>query len=230
MTGARASVGRVDPSVDEARPATPRRLRLPELLLELGALEEPAPDLADRARQTITVGQIVDKAQDAGFGFLLAVLGLLAIPFFGLSTPFGLAVALCGVQMLVGRHRPWLPRRARARALKMSMLDRVVRMLGQRTRWLSRITRPRFELVMRGPLWSFAGLGVVLQGLGLALPLPIPGSNLIFIVPILIYAIGLLERDGVLVAVGHLATLVNLALVVAFGATVVEVLQRLVSC
>ena len=125
-----------------------RRLRLPELLLELGALEQPAPDESVRASQRLEVGELVDKAQEAGFGFLLAVLALIAIPFFGLSTPFGLAVALCGAQMLVGRTRPWLPKRARRRALKMSMLDRIVQMLSRRTRWLSRITRRRWDMLL----------------------------------------------------------------------------------
>lgn len=203
-----------------------RRLRLPELLLELGALEQPAPDESVRASQRLEVGELVDKAQEAGFGFLLAVLALIAIPFFGLSTPFGLAVALCGAQMLVGKTRPWLPRRARRRALKMSMLDRIVQMLQRRTRWLSRITRRRWEVLFRGPMWSVIGLGVVLQGLGLALPLPIPGSNIIFILPIFIYAVALLERDGLLLAIAHAATVINMALLVVFGATVVAVLQH----
>ena len=62
--------------------------------------------------------------------------------------------------------------------------------------------------------------------LGLALPLPIPGSNLIFIIPILVYAVGLLERDGMWIAVGHVCALVDIALVALFGATVVTVLER----
>jgi hypothetical protein len=206
--------------------ANPRRLRLPTLLVELGAQETPAADPDARARQSLSVGELVDKAQEAGFGFLLAVLSLLAIPFFGLSTPFGLAVALCGAQMLVGRHRPWLPGRARRRALKLTMLDRIVQMLSRRTTWLSKLTRARLAVMMRGPMWSVAGLGIVLQGLGLALPLPIPGSNLIFIVPIFVYALGLLERDGVLIAIGHVATVINMTLLVVFGATVIEVLTR----
>ena len=202
-----------------------RRLRLPELLMELGAEEAPC-DHSARTRLTITVGEIVDKAQEAGFGFLLAVLALIAIPFFGLSTPFGLAVALCGAQMLIGRTRPWLPGRARRRALRMTMLDRVVQMLARRTRWLGRMTRRRWEVMLIGPGWILAGLGIVLLGLGLALPLPIPGSNLMFLVPIFIYAIGLLERDGMMVALGHVAMLIDMVILAIFGRTVVEVLIR----
>ena len=69
------------------------------------------------------------------------------------------------------------------------------------------------------------GLSITFLALGLALPLPIPGSNMIFIVPLLAYAIGLLEGDGLWILLAHIATLVNMTLLVAFGATVLAVLS-----
>jgi hypothetical protein len=169
----------------------------------------------------VTVGELVDKAAEAGFGFLVGVLALVAIPFFGLSTPFGLAIALVGVQLAVGRSRPWLPARARRRHISMHMLDRVLRLFVRRTSWLVRSTKRRWEPVIAPKL---VGLAITLLGLGLALPLPIPGSNLIFIIPILVYTVGLLERDGLWIALGHVGTITDVVLVIAFGATVVTVL------
>jgi hypothetical protein len=199
----------------------PKRLRLDELLRELGAHDgdEPPPPRASG----ITVGELVDKAAEAGFGFLIGVLALIAIPFFGLSTPFGLAIALVGAQLAVGRHRPWLPERTRRRALSMTMLDRVLRLFAKRLRWLARTTRRRYETLLTPRL---IGLAVTFLGLGLALPLPIPGSNMVFLVPILIYAIALLERDGLWTAIGHVGTLVNATLLVVFSTTVVAILAE----
>lgn len=194
-----------------------------ELLLELGALEETHPN-PDERNGRLSVGELVDKAAEGGFGFLIGILALIAIPFFGLSTPFGLAIALIGAQMAAGREHPWLPQRARARLLSMHMLDRVATMLSRRTRWLVRTTRRRYERVVHPQL---IGLGVLLLALGLALPLPLPGSNLVFLVPIFIYAIGLQERDGAWIAVGHACVVIDLALLVVFGATVIAVLQEL---
>lgn len=198
----------------------PRRLRLDELLRELGADDGDSP--AARA-DGVTVGELVDKAAEAGFGFLIGVLTLIAIPFFGLSTPFGLAIALVGVQLAIGMRRPWLPKRARRRHLSMAMLDRVLALLSRRTKWLSRSTRRRWERLLMPRL---VGLGVVLLGLGLALPLPIPGSNLVFLIPLFVYAVGLLERDGIWVLLGHLGTLIDMTLLVVFGATVLLALER----
>ncbi len=196
-----------------------------ELLLELGALDDepPAdePPAADRDT-TLSVGELVDKAAEGGFGFLIGILTLIAIPFFGLSTPFGLAIALIGAQMMVGRTQPWLPKRARQRELSMAMLDRVATMLARRTRWIVKVTRRRYEGLLQPRV---IGFGIMLLALGLALPLPIPGSNLIFLVPIFIYALGMLERDGVWIAIGHACVLIDLALMVVFGATIVAVLS-----
>jgi hypothetical protein len=201
----------------------PRRLRMSELLLELGALEEEASDASLRTKK-ISVGELVDKAAEAGFGFIVCILCLIAIPFFGLSTPFGLAIAVLGAQMIVGKQHPWLPQRARRRELSISMLDRVATMLSKRTRWLVKLTKRRHEMIVAPKI---VGFGITLLALGLALPLPIPGSNLVFLIPIFIYAIGLLERDGAWIAFGHVCLLVDIALLFAFGATVVAVLERI---
>ena len=68
-----------------------------------------------------------------------------------------------------------------------------------------------------------------LLALGLALPLPIPGSNLVFLVPLFVYSIGVLERDGLWIALGHALALVDAALLVIFGKTVLVVMQRLIA-
>ncbi|MBA3541696.1 MAG: exopolysaccharide biosynthesis protein, partial [Deltaproteobacteria bacterium] len=78
---------------------SPRRLRLDELLRELGARDADHDGKDDRP-DGITIGELVDKAAEAGFGFLIGILTLIAIPFFGLSTPFGLAIAVLGAQLM----------------------------------------------------------------------------------------------------------------------------------
>jgi hypothetical protein len=212
----------VETARDTIAAEAPPQLRLAELLRELGAhdAESPPPPRDD----DLTVGALVDKAAESGFGFLIGVLTLIAIPFVGLSTPFGLAIALLGVQLMIGLRHPWLPARARRRPLAMAMLDRVLVLLARRTQWMTRLSRRRWELAIQPRV---IGLGVVLLALGLALPLPIPGSNLVFLIPLFTYAIGILERDGLWIVLGHLGTLIDIALLVVFGATVVEVLQRI---
>lgn len=202
----------------------PRRLRLDELLRELGAHDATTGPPPPARCATITVGALVDHAAHSGFGFLIGVLTLIAIPFVGLSTPFGLAILLIGSQLMVGRRQPWLPARARRRELAITMFDRVLGVLTRRASSLARLSRRRWDAAIQIRL---IGLGVVLLAIGLALPLPIPGSNLVFLIPLFIYAIGLLECDGAWIVVGHLCVAIDLALLAVFGATVVNVFERL---
>src|SRR5262249_28023088 len=153
-----------------------------EMLRSLGARDPHVSDspIADGGGalvhplrpERLALGVLVDKAAECGFGFLIGVLSLLAIPFAGLSTPFRLAIALLGLQLMIGRHRPWLVGPLRRRTIKMSMLDRVLHLLSHRARWIARSTRPRFDLAIQPRL---VGLVVVVLALALALPLPIPG-------------------------------------------------------
>lgn len=216
--------------IEAARLPRPRlrRLRLPEILRDLGALDEGPHALPRDSKVPISL--IIDKADEAGFGAFFSLLALIAIPFFGLSTPFGLAMALGGIQLLFGRSRPWLPGRARRRELPLSTLDHVATMLEKRTKFLERVTRRRHEWVLFGPARNLVGFGVTFLALGLALPLPIPGSNLIFLVPLFIYGIGLLERDGLWIWLGHLGVLINAGLFLAFGSAVIHAINKLISC
>jgi len=196
-------------------------LRLDGMLRELGAHD--GDDAPPTRPDGITVGELVDKAAQAGFGFLVAVLSLIAIPFVGLSTPFGLAIALTGGQPGLVGEVPCCPARARTLSVLRRMLHRTRRMFARRRRWLATSTRRRWPLLVTPKL---VGLAIVVLALLLALPLPIPGSNLIFIVPLMIYAVGLLEGDGMWILIAHVATLIDIGLVIAFGATVVSVLSR----
>src|SRR5262249_52797627 len=96
--------------------------------------------------------------------------------------------------------------------------------LAKRTRWIAKWTKRRYEILIRPRL---VGLGIVLLALGLALPLPIPGSNLVFLIPLFVYSVGVLERDGLWILLGHILCLIDLALLVVFGTTVVAVLERI---
>lgn len=181
----------------------------------------------NRVPSYLTVGEIIDRTSHAGFGFLLSFLALVSIPFFGLSTPFGLAIAFVACQMVVGRMRPWLPRSIRRRHVSLTTLNWLSTRVARFTVGLEKVIKPRFTLVVRGPFWIVCGVAIVIQGIGLALPMPIPGSNWIFILPVMVYGVGLLEDDGVLIMAGHAITIVEIALVVRAWNVVTEALFSL---
>ncbi len=180
-----------------------------------------------RVPSYVTIGDILDRTTHAGFGFLLAFLALISIPFFGLSTPFGLAITFVAFQMLVGRKLPWLPNNIRRRHVTWTTLTWISTRLARWTAGMERIVRPRFTVAVRGPFWIACGVALVIQGLGLALPLPIPGSNWIFIFPVLVYAVGLLEDDGLLIMAAHTITVIEIVIVLRTWNVVVEAVRSL---
>lgn len=173
----------------------------------------------------LTIGQIVERTSHAGFGFILAFLALVSVPFFGLSAPFGLAVSFVALQMIIGLRRPWLPRNIRKRHVSITTLNWLSTKLARWTAGFEKIIRPRFTFAVRGPFWIACGVALFAQGIGLALPLPIPGSNWVFIFPILVYAIGLLEDDGLLIMAAHALTVVQVALIASAWNVVVDTLK-----
>lgn len=175
----------------------------------------------------IHIGDILDLTCRAGFGFAIALLSLTAIPFVGLSVPFGLAIALLGGQMILGYRKPWFPRRIRDHVVTLKTVDWLGTTLARWARRMERFVKPRMLVLTRPPLFVVIGLAVTLQALGLALPLPIPGSNWIFIAPLLVYAVGLLEEDGLLILFGHLLTVIQIALCIIFWALIRETLVEI---
>lgn len=180
-----------------------------------------------RERSHLTVGRIIDATQSAGFGFVLALLALCSLPLPGVSVPFGLAIAFGALQIIIGRHRPWLPDVIRRHRVSVRTLIWLSFVLPRWTSWLEVAIRPRFEFMSRGLMWSLCGVGILVGGVGLALPLPIPFSNLFFIIPLLLYAIAAMESDGLMIMAAHALTAYQVAFVVRFWEAIVRLLRDL---
>jgi len=85
---------------------------------------------------------------------------LLTLPFLlpvsvpGMSTPFGLAIAVIAVQLALGRL-PWLPRWLLDQPLPAGFLIRVVAVPRGAVRMLERLLRPRWA-ALTGSAWLIA--------------------------------------------------------------------------
>lgn len=143
------------------------------------------------------------------FGVLLLVATLPAfIPIPGVAGALsGPLVVLVGMHLLVLLRKPWLPDFVARRGPQRSTLIRFDRVGDRWLRWLERLVRPRLPALIDHPLATiFTGLQLVL--LGLLLALPIPFTNFLFGALLLLYALALLERDGVLMLMSWLAGIV----------------------
>ena len=162
--------------------------------------------LQEFAAETVTLREVMAVLD--GRGYILLVM-LLALPFItpiplpGLSTPFGLVIALIGLRLTLGL-KPWLPARLLDTTLAPRLFARVFAAARKIVRGFEVLLKPRLPWMTAGPLiLRLHALPIFLCGLLLLLPLPIPFSNLLPAFSILLVAAGLLGRDGFFILAGH---------------------------
>lgn len=165
-------------------------------------LQSLAEKFADRPAR---LAEILEATHGRGFALLLLFISLpfvVPLPLPGLSTPFGLAIALIGARLALGQ-KPWLPRRLLEARLPPGMLHKILRAAGRVVRFLELILRPRLVFLHESLVFQkIAGTLIFFSGLMLLLPLPIPLTNLFPAATVVLLAAGSLERDGVCFLLG----------------------------
>ncbi len=175
----------------------------------------------------LRLGELVSGLRQTVFGMLLFVAVLPAfIPVPGAAGMIsGPLVMLVGAQLLLGLRKPWLPafvaRRGPYRRTMARFRDRLSPWLQR----LERVVRPRMEWVLDHPAAS-AFSGLLLMLLGLLLALPVPFTNYLFGVLLLLFVFALLERDGALMLV---AWIIGAIAVVVFGFLTGNLMQMLMT-
>ena len=187
--------------------------------------------LAELARtgecDTLTLGTILDHFRSRAYGVLLI---LVLLPAFiplpaGAGAVSGVLVSVIGVQMLLMRRHPWLPQRVLRREIQRSTLARFARRVERVLGPLERACRPRLVQLMRDPrALMFTGLQLLLLGVMLALPIPL--TNYVFGLLLMLYAIAIIERDGVLLLGAWILGCVAIVAGALLSNQAVELVQR----
>ncbi len=180
--------------------------------------------------EELTIGRMVDSVQEKGFGFLLLILSLpsaLPIPAPGYSTPFGIVLALLGIQMIAGRSKPWLWEKGRKTRLSRKFAEGMV---GAATKFLGateRFIKPRFSWV--GSEFGQRILGILVVLMAGLMILPIPYTNTFPAMVIFAIGVGLCEDDGLVAALAFVIGAAAIALyawitylLIRFGPAIVE--------
>lgn len=164
--------------------------------------------LRESAGRSMTLGELEEILQGRGFGMFLLLLALpftfpIAIP--GLSIPFGIVIMIVGLRIALGR-KPSLPGFILRRQVKYALLEKIIGVGLKLSTKLEKVVKPRMHFLQKWPgMINLIGLGIASGGLLLSLPLPplIPFSNTIPALAVLLLTAGMIERDGLLVLIGH---------------------------
>lgn len=154
----------------------------------------------------ISIGELLQILSGKSSSILLILLVLpfcLPIQIPGVSTPFGLMTMFVGFRMIFGKDL-WLPKRLLTTTVSSKHLRMVARKGLVVINKMKRFITPRMVWIFYIPfIGIFDGILISVLGFLLALPLPIPFTNLAVAYPILILALALLEDDGALLIIGY---------------------------
>jgi hypothetical protein len=198
---------------------TPRKLSE-----ELVALREA---IGTRA---VTMREVIYRLRGRAYSVLLILLCLpftQPIPLPGLSTPIGLAIAFIAMRLALGQ-RPWLPIKLQRKVLPAGFFAKLFSVAAWVLRLLESFLRPRWPLICatRSALQVHA-LSMLISALVLLLPLPIPFSNTFPGWTILLFAAGMLERDGLFILLGYLTFVLGTAYFILLGETAKHLMNLL---
>jgi len=165
--------------------------------------------------EILPLGTLLHGLGRQSFGMLLLIATVPAfVPIPGVGGAIGgPLVLLVALQLLLGLKHPWLPKIIARRGLKRTTLSKLERAISRWMQRIERLIRPRLPLLLDHWLISmFTGLQLVV--LAVLLALPIPFTNVLFGLILLLYALSMLERDGVLMLTAWAA---GLASIMFFG-------------
>lgn len=184
--------------------------RSSEKLLEIIQSKELGKD--------ICFEEIIKLLGTRAFGIALLFFSLpSALPFSaipGVAFVFSIPIFFFAVQMILGRPTVWLPN---VMARKTVSYDTVVKIIHKTVPYLKKaeyFLKPRWAFMTSRLIEIINGL--VILFLAILLILPIPFSNFIFAILLIVLSLGLIERDGVVIILGYVAAILYIILIFWF--------------
>ncbi|MBV9527911.1 exopolysaccharide biosynthesis protein, partial [Sphingomonas sp.] len=152
-----------------------------------------------------------------GLLFIFAVINTIPLPP-GTNVFFAIPLVIVAAQMAFGRTAPWFPGRIDRRGVTRSELERLIEKMGWLEARIEKIFKPRLPRLTGPTATRLISFGCFLLALAAAVPVPV-----VHVAPagtIVLFALALIYRDGVLVIAACIAALLALvieALIIAYG-------------
>lgn len=178
----------------------------------------------------IPIRDLIAAMDGMGFGFAIMIFAFgITIP---LPPPFpsiiSIPLVIFSLQMIAGYSSPKLPKKFSDHSVKRTVLATLVNKSAPYIRKIERILRPRLLFMSSAIAERIIGVFILLFSSFILLPMPL--SNFIPGVGILIISFGLLKKDGLVMLLGifiGLAGIVISIMAVLFGVEAISYLRHL---
>lgn len=183
----------------------PTRLPL-EMIPHKPNLETILHTLEDEAKKkNLSLSEIFHILSGKGRSLVLIFLSLpfcqpIQIP--GFSIPFGVAIAFISLRMVFGKEI-WLPKKLLNKRISSEKLVKITHKILFFLQKLNRFSHQRLSFLSQSRIMHVVNCMIIcILGLFLALPLPIPLSNIPAAWSIFLISFGVLKDDGLFVLIG----------------------------
>ena len=171
-------------------------------------LSEDLKRILDHAGgKPITLQKIIEILHGRGLDLLVLLLALpfcTPIPLLGLSTPFGMVLMFLGLRIALRKH-PWFPQRLLQHEIPYATLTKIIQTALTVTTRLEKVLHPRLKFFNRWATFTaLNGLVITSSAFLLMFPIPIPLTNTLPALSIVLIAAGMIEEDGAVIVAGYL--------------------------
>ena len=149
--------------------------------------------------RSIPLSELMDNLGSKGFGLLLVFLSLpsaLPIPAPGYSSPFGIAIALIALQLLLGRTSLKLPKSLEKIEFKSGITQKILMSAIHFLDKIETFIKPRWPQMQNKTVEILIALTLILMATLMILPIPM--TNTLPAMIIFLMAVSLSENDGLL--------------------------------
>lgn len=126
----------------------------------------------------------------------------------GFTTIMGIPLMILSVQMLLGSKKVRLPQKINNYEIKNSTLKMISNKSVPIIETIEKYIKPRFSFAKSVHCEQFVGLSCLIASIAVVLPIPL--TNAIPALGITVMALGLMNRDGVIIVAGFFVALIGM--------------------
>lgn len=161
----------------------------------------------------IRLRDLLNELGDRAFGPTLLICALpeaLPLPIAGISTLVAIPLMLVSAQLVLGFQQPWLPDPLLDQPFKREHCEQVIAAAIPFLEKLEHFVEPRWSLFTTPE--AERAVGAMLLFLSFIIALPIPFGNMLPAIVIVLICLGLIEKDGLVIATSAIITGITPAL------------------
>uniref|UniRef100_B8HK83 Exopolysaccharide synthesis ExoD n=1 Tax=Cyanothece sp. (strain PCC 7425 / ATCC 29141) TaxID=395961 RepID=B8HK83_CYAP4 len=195
-------------SLPQATETSNQTLRVSQLLEQF---------LVEHQQEEVCLRDILVTLGDRSFGPTLIICALplaIPLPLAGISALVSVPLILVSGQLVLGFEQPWLPDPVLNQNFKRDHIEHVINTAIPLLQQLEAFCQPRLPF-FTSPA-AERGVGLVLVLLGVIIALPIPFGNMLPAIAIVLICLGLIEKDGLIIAISGLMGTITPALLLLF--------------